>query len=464
MKWKSRMFIYMVLLLLGTACTLKYDKWLQKMQIFNQEHLDVSIPEFDHRLISFKTDLKATDIQLKFERGSVRNYLTKNEAIEEVANLFDQLEYNYGMYTYYGKQQFDEAKAQILNQIMSFNNRIEASNMENLYRQALFFIKDQHFLIGKKALYEKVAIYYNDTILLEKKGVEYFLKVANERVLKIESDQTEISLTNHVKRVINDEGVINYQIVVTGKKPDMLTLQLENNVIMDVPLKQYVETHINQYESFAYDWIDSGRIPILRIDEFRDINDHKMTAMIQGVSKIKNSSILFLDLRNNRGGFGFTASRLLEQLIGRMPASKGIQIQKLSMFKENLNQSNYEKNGFDTSQQDFWIKYPQKELDKNDRILIVLMNRNTSSAAEGVIDSLHSLENTVFVGVNSSGMIASSASFPILTLYSEVSILYGSNIRLYDDSYFKEYRGFEPDIYYFGNKNLETLILAFLNV
>jgi hypothetical protein len=103
--------------------------------------------------------------------------------------------------------------------------------------------------------------------------------------------------------------------------------------------------------------------------------------------------------------------------------------------------------------------YPSDKTIKNENMLIVLINRNTGSGAEYMIDYLHHLENVLFIGMPSAGMANGSTLGEMALQNSNISFSFGNIWRQANPVYFKEGRGYLPDLWM---ENVEAKQLAYL--
>ena len=84
---------------------------------------------------------------------------------------------------------------------------------------------------------------------------------------------------------------------------------------------------------------------------------------------------------------------------------------------------------------------------KNDTLLFVLQDDQTASAAEHLIDRLHSLDHVAFIGTPTAGMLRGSSFLTVYLKHSSLEVSFGNMLTQFSDSYAKEYYGIEPDIW-----------------
>lgn len=79
------------------------------------------------------------------KKKELNKNITTQQFIEDMDCLFENLKEVYGMYEYFGEEQFQRAKEEIIQEL----NPFDFDHALDLVRQALSFIKDGHFYIGK---------------------------------------------------------------------------------------------------------------------------------------------------------------------------------------------------------------------------------------------------------------------------------------------------------------------------
>ena len=88
-------------------------------------------------------------------------------------------------------------------------------------------------------------------------------------------------------------------------------------------------------------------------------------------------------------------------------------------------------------------------VENDDRVLIVLTGTRIASAAETFVDMSHSVENVLIIGENTAGMQVASAAYSIQLPNSRCFVTMGDGLFTVpqDWDYYKEFRGFYPDLW-----------------
>lgn len=97
----------------------------------------------------------------------------------------------------------------------------------------------------------------------------------------------------------------------------------------------------------------------------------------------------------------------------------------------------------------------------NDRVLFVLMNGYSASAAEYMIDALHNVENVIFVGTSSAGCLQSDNGNVLVLPNSKIKVgfeIHGVSMIL---SIIRNLKAFSL-ILWINSSHLEEIILKFI--
>ncbi len=113
----------------------EFENFLYKYEDFNEE-----IP------VHFSDDCS------KYEKEII--YLTKEESLQDIENLFSLLKFGYSGYSYFGGDQtFSEAKDNILDQISVMESKnISRNLLSKIIQFNLSFIQDSHFAVDNHKL------------------------------------------------------------------------------------------------------------------------------------------------------------------------------------------------------------------------------------------------------------------------------------------------------------------------
>lgn len=101
-------------------------------------------------------------------------------------------------------------------------------------------------------------------------------------------------------------------------------------------------------------------------------------------------------------------------------------------------------------------------LDK-EGLIIVLHNQHTRSGAEKMVDMLHHLDNTIFIGTPTRGSYVSNfVGQPYFLRRTGMVVQFGNAYFDFNPNYFSENVGFEPDLTVLDH-NMQEVIESFIN-
>ena len=170
-----------------------------------------------------------------------------------------------------------------------------------------------------------------------------------------------------------------------------------------------------------------GEIPVFTIDSCYDGVMDEITA---GAIMVARYPVGIVDIRANMGGSDSVSETWLRQYT----------YTNHQMFR---NQFLMDVFSGSTGYEDGWVE--------NDRVLIVLTSKNVASAAETFVDMAHNVENVLFIGENTWGAQVTSAAYHVWLPNSKcvgvVTMGHGLFVVPQDWDYYKELRGYEPDLW-----------------
>lgn len=167
-------------------------------------------------------------------------------------------------------------------------------------------------------------------------------------------------------------------------------------------------------------------------------------------SIVKNSKgISVLDLRDNNGGYEFYPGQWFVKLTGSKPliSHQGYARENPSFIDFALSALYNQYLSLNLKGDHYEYQLSDTVLDK-DGLIIVLQNQNTASAAEKIVDMLHHLDNTIFIGTPTRGAYTSNIlTIPLYLRNTGLSVMFGNAYFDFNPDYFQENVGFEPDLY-----------------
>ncbi len=439
----------------------------------NQEHKSIKKPVIDFNKYiqnyagaSSDHDKYSYDGSVNFNSNTV---LTQAQMKEDLDVLFKILSSTYGGYYYFGGDAtFNPAKAAILKEC-SNNKQITAKDFYASVFKNLSFIKDRHFTINDRAFYEVYLPHMYTSAEFEKTDEGYKNKQSGKTVAEIPGKADWQRL---FKRFISKSGDLVYHpVTMAEKSPGNLTVKYTDGSSETLKHSSYnggrEEVTLSGF----------GNIPTIRIGSMgfdKSKNGAGARLFLEYAAKYKNEPVLIVDLRDNYGGNGVLPFKWFMAYAGALVPTNFSTLKYLndSYLKEmckdtaNMYYIPYEElrdiAGFEPISEQYMKSNAQPDkFVENDRLLIVLVNKNAASSAEMFVDMAHNLENTLIVGTNTAGVLLGDAYKQVCLPNSALKIQLGAGISFFPDNYFQEYVGFEPDLWVDGNA--EEAVNKFLN-
>lgn len=389
--------------------------------------------------------------------------ISNTAAKEDIDELFRLFKYCYGPYGYYGGDKtFKEVQDKILSEI-SKDKQIKVSDFKEIIRKNLQFITDGHFNIYDSNTVTKYYFqhsFYNymgsDDYYKDKDG--WYTMSGKDKLYVKEIDKSN-KIDSYMYHSISDNGQLIYKLSVLKDENTAYSINLNvkfslngSDVNKTIKLEKLQPATPDNTSIFKY--YDKDNIPVAKMTSFiaSSKNDPDDMAFAESGSKMKNKPVSIIDLRGNCGGVCDSQFKWIQNYIGKInpnyysfnrEGSMTIVGKIADRVYKGLNNP-----GYATPKTPFVVMSPGKKASvmKNDKLLIVLVDKNTVSAAEHFLAELSSMDNVLIVGTNSTGAYLSGTP----TMYG----LHNSNIpvqlpsALYISPLSSDYegKGMKPDI------------------
>lgn len=229
---------------------------------------------------------------------------------------------------------------------------------------------------------------------------------------------------------LDKDGKEVYKLGELSKTHDVsISLQLllksqNNSLFQDTSLFEYIPDN-KEFEK-AYDYYKEDDIHIIELNSFSrvSLDDTSIESFLQDSKDLRGIDKLIIDLRGNSGGSminiekwykGFTGKNLQNDIVqAGLYTNTSIELSK-NKFKTKQNEpedikdtcldkiESYSKKSFYPG----WspVKYSNSSTIKNESNIIILVDKNTSSAAEFFIYHLKKMENVYTIGTPTNGCV-----------------------------------------------------------
>ncbi|MDG5473192.1 S41 family peptidase [Jeotgalibacillus sp. ET6] len=442
------------------------------------------LPDFEETEIP---ELSTDMLQSITEERELAGQLSQEDMVKDLETFLSAMRYGFGPYEFYGGDEaFLAAADEVENWIHSSAEVRSGKEYSKKLRESFSFVEDQHFYIeGLNPFQKEVAPV----------GVEEWQFTKEENAYFFNSEEVELinneSPKNYIKSSFDEKGeLIYFAAAMTQESEEEWTLETDSDTYRAVPFQ--LTTHSEGQEPFNISETDEG----ISVVTFRTMMVHEedfftYEDMLSAVDYIKEAPAAILDLRNNGGGNGFFSTRFIHDLTGSPPTgTESIWIDTntnhvllstirelyqqqgaiLETFYEHLPPEIY--GGYDV---DYLPVVPDAgvttfgtawagtdvEISKEPSLdipLYILMNENTASAAELIIEGLMKYENTILIGSTTSGAFTSDAGSLFFLPHSGVMIGMPSSLSIGPYSYQREGVGIEPDVWISGGGAMERTV------
>ena len=409
--------------------------------------------------------------------------IDKTKAFEDIDYLFSLLKYGYSGYAYFGgDEKFNEAKVNIIELVdKSDGDSIFIEDFLDIIYINLNFIQDSHFILGGYNLCNHTK-YFSSRKYEFQRDINGLYVTIDDETFYLKEVNNEDPM-NYVKPSLDEEGNLIYSL---GLLSDTLDIHIPINLLLEsdqssrntkVSLFEYKPIFDDYINSYNYYEIDD--IPILEVNALCrvDPKDNTIEKFIEDSEKIKDEDVIIIDLRNNIGGNlinieewfkGFTGKELRQDIIeSGLYTNTSVNLSKNKFeIKENEPESvkfmclkeisTYEKKRHFPG----WspIEYEDFKPLEIENDIIVLIDKNTSSAAEFFIHYLKKLNNVTLVGTNSNGCMLTGNSNSAHLPNSKIPLYISHKLYMRTDFVNMDGLGFQPDLWIKPEQSLDRVI------
>ena len=355
-------------------------------------------------------------------------YLKKPLALEDIEYLFSLMKYGYAGYEYFGgDESFLKAKENIIWSVVEFHgDEISIDDFLDIIYLELKFIQDSHLAIGTHKMCNYYKFYSSRQFPFYKNDMGYytFLDKNVYYLLSVDGKDPE----PYMKYSIDDNGNAIYNLGILASTEnisislDLLLESKDETRNESLSLFEYIPHY--KYGPNSYEYYEIGEIPILELTSLCRISpeDYSIEKFISDSTKLRNKENIIIDLRGNLGGSvinidkwykGFTGTRLRKDI-----AQSGLYTNTSVGLTRNKfeNKENEKEDVKDKCLQeidsyeymDYFPGWSPVEFNEfvpveNNVNIYILVDKDTSSAAEFFAYYLRKLDNVTLVGTNTNG-------------------------------------------------------------
>lgn len=363
--------------------------------------------------------------------------LTRQQAAEDVAYLFDALYACYAPYDLFGGEAvFGTAEQAVLAELEA-KETLTGQELQDLLLAQFDFIRDGHFSInGEHPVPTKLAFFFRETAFGK---TEAGYQTADGRT--VASVDRYPDLDELFKRSISPEGQLVYYPILLkdgvffGTEDGLhlcdetLTVHYTDGSTQELtaePRYDYIDPTYRDPDYHDISYRQYGDIPVFQFNVCDTEATDELTA---GAARLKEAPLSILDLRSNFGGSSLPVDAWLEEYAGEAVTTP---LYTFDVFTPRTP-----------------IYYSRDRWVSNENTLLILLGKETASAGEYLVGCAYNLENVLFIGENTYGCQLSDATLTRLP-NSGCEVTVGSGLLRFmpqDSDCFEEFRGFCPDIW-----------------
>ncbi|WP_165000432.1 S41 family peptidase [Anaerophilus nitritogenes] len=368
-------------------------------------------------------------------------------------------------------KKFNKAKSKILEELKKSKDKfgkISSIDFQKIIINNLTFIKDGHFGINALQPLRKTYAFMNKEESILKNNSIFYIKEGNDPI-------------NYIKPSIDEKGKIIYKIVClkesTNNSCDInITIKDKEEIEKKINLKK-IASSPSLLKNKAYSFKEVEGIPVFKVSSFgKHLNLEKLS---EDGLKYSDKNIAILDLRGNTGGLhtpglkwigNFTNNNmnnvsmlkhinasLINEVAKKRVLKMAVDVDKNKIEEAVFEVDNNLRKKFDIMG---WCKIsiPEFEKFKNDKVIIVLFDKDTISAGEAMISHLNYMENVIFIGTNSYGALNVTSPAGNILPNTKTRVFAGLELDIEPDFVWRDGIGYFPDFWVEPEDALDRII------
>lgn len=377
--------------------------------------------------------------------------VTYAEAVSDIDLYFRTLKAGYGAYYYFGDATFKKLKAAMLEEIKG-KTTVTAAELDNLIKKHMAVLQDGHFKRGEvdryKYLYCEGQSFYKDS-----KGYYKYIDEIKWYYAGCDSPYVKMVPT------LTDTGAIFYSLAWTSNGSNIVKRNKIKLTNRGKTIEEIVEwkkaTSYTKSDNFDYKFFEDNGIAYISIRSFDGAaGTAKLNEFMSSGYNVRDCGVIIMDLRSNGGGGTYYPSQWMKNYTGGDTATWQMTIVVRSTAVGN--RTEYGKD-------DAWAGYNRITMQKNENLIIVLVDDKCSSAGEFAMQMYKTMDNCIVIGSPSKGCTFCCGTLPSFCLpNSGVKYSYGTTMYWLDGQPNRDDIGIEPDIWCDPSKALDSALMLLM--
>jgi len=424
-------------------------------------------------------------------------FVSDEEAIEDVKIFFDLLKHWYSAYEYFGGDSvFFPIRDEILETLAQRDQHTAGTLTVLLWNALSPIIADNHFTLDSH-IFTTSSLFHVWETPFDRTPYGFRHRYSNGYI----SEVIGYHIDDVFHPTVTEEGEFYYVLIIVAPNPyGSSTSIYDLQVLYSNGDTETVRLINSQFDSMLdLDEPPSLRfendIPIVRLqrmplpvrsphDDLIGFDENEALTFLSFAYDLQDEPAIIIDLRTNLGGFIVLSKMWLYRLTGEIVpfgfchlTTEGLTIPNEAIpylpehWYRSFNPSDEWMYFLEIVREKYdpylfindyhWISGVYSRLVPNDRLIILLIDRFTSSAGEAFTSQILNMENTLVIGQNTSGTLLTSGALPLYLPNSGIPFNMGSSVFVHPESTWQEGVGYAPDVWVIGDAL--TAALAILN-
>ena len=454
---------------------------IQDNRLAKVNSINVKLKKFENYLYQFKDFDQEIPIELiNYSQEKSPYIFSEEEAIEDVDFLFKLFKYGYAAYEYFGgDQKFNKVKENIIKDIKrkSLFSKILVSSFESIVVQNLNFIQDGHFVIAEESFLDKYYYFTSPRFDFLKNEEGYYTNLDGKRMYLLEVNGEEVE--KYMKQSLNKDGKIIYRLGLLSNQNNS-NIHIEAKFVNNekIRVEEVVFLKENSYTKGKKSPYNTKEVSGITVIEHKTANSNPtnikaLEKFSREANKFKDEKFFIIDLRGNTGGNSWYALEWVKNYTGATPKSEFIQVSlntrttyKLlkNGFKKFYELDNPESNSIYKEilkvDKSGWseVEYNSPHMIENNNLIVVLIDSHVASAGECFVSYLRQVENVIFLGVNTTGLVNTGNMGLCQLPNSKINVYLPKDLELEANFVLREGKGFNPDFWVKSPEALDKAI------
>lgn len=395
--------------------------------------------------------LSAEEIAALVETGRGGNgSISREQAEADVDLFFRAVEAAYGAYYYFGAENFDAARAEVM-AWLDGRSAVRSSELEQKLSGTLDFVRDAHFQAGDDRVREELFRYeyfYCPDQSWAQDDVGYYKYIGGEKWYFSSFSDSRVRMEPSLTRA----GELCWAPVLFCRPADMT----ESTVTLKNAAGETRSERLTWTESEPYS--ESMRVPdynLLRENGIVYISERNfdlsykelLDGFAADAAKVRDAKLIIFDIRANGGGADEFGRSWVENFCGQQPETTAAWSTRVSALRNAAGV----RDGFAPEEGTSGFYYHVANLEgrqlPNDIPIIVLVDDMCGSSGESMLNFLRELDNVLVVGSNSSGYQICGNVMSFRLPRSGIYFSFGASFGLSFTTENVDFKGYEPDVW-----------------